>query len=57
MGRPIDIGGTVADTDVLLEIDGPIAVVTNNRPEVHNAASDAFADPVKTCPLCPSSTT
>ena len=47
----------MADTDVLLEIDGPIAVVTNNRPEVHNAASDAFADPVKTCPLCPSSTT
>lgn len=32
----------MADTDVLLEIDGPIAVVTNNRPEVHNAASDAF---------------
>jgi len=27
---------------VLLDIDGPVAIVSNNRPEVHNAASDAF---------------
>ena len=27
---------------VLLEIDGPIAVISNNRPDVHNATSDAF---------------
>ena len=27
---------------VLLEFDGPVAIVSNNRPEVHNAASDAF---------------
>jgi enoyl-CoA hydratase/carnithine racemase len=27
---------------VLLDIDGSIATVTNNRPEVHNATSDAF---------------
>lgn len=28
-------------SEVLLEIDGPVAVVTNNRPERHNAFSDA----------------
>ena len=27
---------------VLLDIDGSVAIVSNNRPEVHNAASDAF---------------
>jgi enoyl-CoA hydratase/carnithine racemase len=31
----------VAD-EVLLEYEGPVAIVTNNRPERHNAASDAF---------------
>jgi enoyl-CoA hydratase/carnithine racemase len=30
------------DDPVLLEYDGPVAVITNNRPERHNAASDAF---------------
>jgi enoyl-CoA hydratase len=32
----------VADTDVLLDLDGSVAIVSNNRPERHNAASDAF---------------
>ena len=27
---------------VLLEIAGPIAIISNNRPDVHNATSDAF---------------
>jgi enoyl-CoA hydratase/carnithine racemase len=31
---------TVSD-DVLLEHDGPVAIVTNNRPEKHNAFTDA----------------
>lgn len=32
----------MAVEDVLLEIEGSVAIVSNNRPEVHNAASDAF---------------
>jgi enoyl-CoA hydratase len=32
----------VSEEPVLLEYDGPVAIVTNNRPERHNAASDAF---------------
>jgi enoyl-CoA hydratase/carnithine racemase len=32
----------VAEEPVLLEYDGPVAIVSNNRPERHNAASDAF---------------
>jgi enoyl-CoA hydratase/carnithine racemase len=32
----------VSDEPVLLDYDGPVAIVSNNRPERHNAASDAF---------------
>lgn len=32
----------MADEPVLLDYDGPVAIVTNNRPDRHNAASDAF---------------
>lgn len=32
----------MADDAVLLDYDGDVAIVTNNRPERHNAASDAF---------------
>jgi enoyl-CoA hydratase/carnithine racemase len=32
----------MSDDMVLLDYDGPVAIVTNNRPERHNAASDAF---------------
>lgn len=32
----------MSDEPVLLEYDGSIAIVSNNRPERHNAASDAF---------------
>ena len=32
----------MSDDLVLLERDGPVAIVVNNRPDVHNAASDAF---------------
>ena len=32
----------MADDPVLLERDGAVAIVVNNRPEVHNATSDAF---------------
>lgn len=32
----------MAEQPVLLERDGDVAIVVNNRPEVHNAASDAF---------------
>lgn len=33
---------TKDEDPVLLEINGPVAVIVNNRPRVHNAASDAF---------------
>jgi enoyl-CoA hydratase/carnithine racemase len=45
MARSTATGGSVADDsadEVLLEFDGPVAIVSNNRPKVHNAASDAF---------------
>jgi enoyl-CoA hydratase/carnithine racemase len=32
----------VADEPVLLDYDGSVAIVSNNRPDRHNAASDAF---------------
>jgi len=32
----------VASDTILLEYDGPVAVVSNNRPEKHNAANDAM---------------
>jgi enoyl-CoA hydratase len=32
----------VAEEPVVLEYDGSVAIVSNNRPERHNAASDAF---------------
>jgi len=31
-----------SDQPVLLDYDGPVAIISNNRPEVHNATSDAF---------------
>jgi enoyl-CoA hydratase/carnithine racemase len=36
------VGDDTVDQPVLLEYDGAVAIVTNNRPERHNAASDAF---------------
>jgi enoyl-CoA hydratase/carnithine racemase len=32
----------VAEEPILLEYDGPVAIVSNNRPEKHNAANDAM---------------
>lgn len=32
----------MAEEPVLLDFEGPVAIISNNRPERHNAASDAF---------------
>ena len=34
----------MASDTILLEYDGPVAVVTNNRPDKHNAANDEMDD-------------
>ena len=39
---PAEVHDEVEEQPVLLDIDGSVAIVTNNRPDVHNAASDAF---------------
>ncbi len=32
----------MADELITLEVDGPVAILSNNRPEKHNAANDAM---------------
>ncbi len=40
-GRPIVTDRTEEERDLVrLEVDGPVAVITNNRPDKHNAMSD-----------------
>ena len=32
----------MAEETIRLEFDGPVAIMSNNRPEKHNAANDAM---------------
>jgi enoyl-CoA hydratase/carnithine racemase len=40
--RPRPRKGAMADDFITLEYDGPVAVLSNNRPDKHNAANDAM---------------
>ena len=44
---PQALSDELSPQPVLLDIDGPVAIISNNRPDVHNAASDAFNRPVE----------